>query len=352
MIGKLYKSNKLNGPGNVIYNLNKSFLKLNVNFECILKNESTHFVKFLKDIIKKVIFRKNLVVNVHTDGFIIVLIVYLISLFNKTNAYYLTIHGMYKVDSGMSGIAKRRYLLLEKFLYKNFQNIICVSTKLADDLEVIYGRSKNVHVINNGVKTNPLTTLIDNKSNANNVKFIFVGGIKRGKGIIETLQVIKYLRDNSSFNVHLDIYGSVETAKIKEEYDQYINNNQLENYVTYHGLIKDKNELFNYYGESTFHLCLSLYDTFNVAVLESMAVGCPCIISDCCGAKDIIKDRKNGYIVSLKKETGEIILNILQEVLYDRNKLLDLRKYAKITAENNTWDRVANQYVCLFKKNM
>ncbi|HFJ9404494.1 glycosyltransferase family 4 protein [Bacillus cereus group sp. MYBK69-1] len=350
IVGKLYEGNKLNGPGNVIYHLEKSFSRLNVDFEYILKNESTSFVRLIQDIVTKVLFKKNLVVNVHTDGFIMALIVYLISLINWKNTYYLTVHGIYKIDSEMSGVTKKRYLMLEKFLYKRFKNIICVSSKLANDIKSIYGRDKNIYIINNGVQANPLAASKDNRLDAEKIRFIFVGGIKKGKGILETIKVIKYIIDNSDFDVHLDIYGSVENAKIKEEYKRYISNNKLENYVTYHGLIKDKTALFSYYAQSTFQLCLSLYDTFNVAVLESMNVGCPCILSDNCGARDIIRNDENGYIVSLDNETGEIILNILQEVKQNPGKLKQLRKRATVTAEHNTWDIVADKYYELFKR--
>ncbi|MBY0145118.1 glycosyltransferase family 4 protein [Neobacillus niacini] len=350
-IGKLYERNKLNGPGNVIYHLEKSFSRLNVDFECILKNESTSFVRLIQDIVTKVLFKKDLVVNVHTDGFIMVLIVYLVSLFNRTNTYYLTVHGIYKIDSTISGISKSRYLMLEKFLYKKFNNIICVSYKLANDINSIYGRSKNVYVINNGVQANPLDATKENIIDSDKVKLIFVGGIKRGKGILETIKAVKYIIDNSDLNIHLDIYGSVENEKIMEEYKRYLTYNKLENHVTYHGLIEDKKKLFSYYAQSTLQLCLSLYDTFNVAVLESMAVGCPCIVSDCCGAKDIIRDGENGYIVSLDKGTGTTILDILQEVLHDKNKLQQLSKYSITTAKNNTWDMVAKKYYNLFNEN-
>lgn len=349
VIGKLYERNKLNGPGNVIYQLQQPFSKLNADFKYILNNESNSFIQIIRDIILKILFKKGLVVNVHTDGFILALIVYLVSLLNRKNHYYLTVHGIYKIESAMSETTKNRYLKLEKILYKKFDNIICVSSKLAEDIKSIYGRSKNVYVVNNGTQEIPLTTSHDNKLDVNRINLIFVGGINRRKGILETISVLKYIIDNSDIDVHLDIYGSVENSNIKEKYEQYVIDNNLEDYVTYHGLVRDKEELFSYYAKSTFQLCLSLYDTFNVAVLESMAVGCPCILSDCCGARDIIEDGGNGYIVSLGKRTGETILNIIREVGHDPQKLKQLKKRTRMTAEHNTWDVVANKYYKLFK---
>lgn len=81
-----------------------------------------------------------------------------------------------------------------------------------------------------------------------------------------------------------------------------------------------------------------------------MTVGCPCILSDSCGARDIIRNDENGYIVSLDNKTGEIILNILQEVKQNPGKLKQLRKHATVTAEHNTWDIVADKYYKLFKR--
>ncbi|MCP1450456.1 glycosyltransferase family 4 protein [Priestia megaterium] len=351
IIGKLYERNKLNGPGNVIFQLQQAFSKLNVDVKYILNNESNSFFSNIRSIIVNVLFKKGLIVNVHTDGFILALFIYLISLFNRKNSYYLTVHGIYKIESEMSETTKIRYLILEKFLYQRFSNLICVSSKLAKDIELIYGRNRNVNVVNNGVHRILSTSFQSNKITDGNIDFIFVGGINKRKGTLETLQVFKYLVDNLDINVHLNIYGAVENKKIKGQYQQYIENHNLEEYITYHGLVYDKSELLRYYANSTFHLCLSLYDTFNVAVLESMSVGCPCILSDRCGAKDIITNKENGYIVAMDENLEDTIFKIIQEVRLNSEKLKQLKSGSRMTANNNTWDVVASKYYKLFERN-
>lgn len=351
IIGKLYNTNKLNGPGNVIYNLQQAFLSKNVDVEYIFRNEKNNWFSVIRDIITNVLFKKNKSINVHTDGFILVFLIYLISLVNKKNQYYLTVHGIYKIESAMSKTTKHKYLILEKMLYKRFNNLICVSSKLAKDIEEIYGRRKNVHIIHNGVQ-NFLENNSDYIENLddNNMNFIFVGGINIRKGIFETLQTFKYIVENSNIQMQLNIYGQIENESVKSQYDQYIKRYKLEKNVAYHGVILDKAKLFGLYKKATFHLCLSLYDTFNVAILESMSVGCPCIISDRCGAKDLITHQQNGYVVSFENNMEENVFKIIEEVQMNSEKFKKLRVLSKEIAQENTWDIVANNYYNLLIK--
>jgi glycosyltransferase involved in cell wall biosynthesis len=40
------------------------------------------------------------------------------------------------------------------------------------------------------------------------------------------------------------------------------------------------------------------YETAGLSVLESLSIGLPCIVSDCCAARDYIKDEKDGCLFS------------------------------------------------------
>jgi glycosyltransferase involved in cell wall biosynthesis len=349
VLGKLFEKNKINGPGNVINHLKLEFERKNINVEYIFIDENNSILKVLLKITKNIIFSVDNSVNIHTDGYILGMIVYLVSRINKKNEYYLTVHGIYKIESKIAHMTKRKYLILEKFLYRNFDNLICVSNKLKNDISTIYGRKHNIWVINNGVDYVELGNgnIYFNAEKIKKIDFIFVGGINRRKGIIQVLRTLNYIVNNSFLDVTLNIYGSIEDDDIYSKYKQYITTNGLERKIKYNGLEKNKKVLLECYKKSTFNLCLSLYDTFNVAVLESMSVGCPCIISNNCGAKDIISDKKDGFIVSLDESYESNILKILNDIYAEDIKIEDIKNNAKKVARKNTWANVADGYAKL-----
>lgn len=52
------------------------------------------------------------------------------------------------------------------------------------------------------------------------------------------------------------------------------------------------------------------YETFGFTVLEALSYGVPVVVSDCLGAKDLVRDGENGYVIN-KKNIESILLNII-----------------------------------------
>ena len=78
------------GPSNVVDSVIKGLEELEVNFKFI--NVYTNTVKSKVELYKKILtiaFSKDLCINVHTLGYKIPLIIYLMSRINKKNKYFL-----------------------------------------------------------------------------------------------------------------------------------------------------------------------------------------------------------------------------------------------------------------------
>jgi glycosyltransferase involved in cell wall biosynthesis len=52
------------------------------------------------------------------------------------------------------------------------------------------------------------------------------------------------------------------------------------------------------YAEATIFAMPSVYEPFGIAVLEAMANGLPCIVSDACALPEIVEDGRTGFVVS------------------------------------------------------
>jgi len=90
------------------------------------------------------------------------------------------------------------------------------------------------------------------------------------------------------------------------------------------------------------YVMLSKFDTFGMVVLEAMAAGLPVIISSNVGAKDIVQEGKNGFIISDTSEADYIASKI--GLLLNENIRSSMAQRALDTAAQNTWEMVATKY--------
>jgi UDP-glucose:(heptosyl)LPS alpha-1,3-glucosyltransferase len=93
---------------------------------------------------------------------------------------------------------------------------------------------------------------------------------------------------------------------------------------------------------------LSKFDTFGMVVLEAMAAGLPVIISSNVGAKDLVQEGKNGFIVSNTSDSDYIAAKIA--LLFDENIRRTMSAAASQTATQNTWDNVTKKYAAIYEK--
>ena len=85
----------------------------------------------------------------------------------------------------------------------------------------------------------------------------------------------------------------------------------------------------------------SIQDGFGIVTLQALSTGCPIIVSENTGPVEIIKEYNCGMIVPIRSSVS--ILNCLQELSDDRNKLKLLSENAKKFALKNTWDRYVDK---------
>ena len=109
----------------------------------------------------------------------------------------------------------------------------------------------------------------------------------------------------------------------------------------------NKEYLIRMYLASDLYIMLSKFDTFGMVVLEAMAAGLPVIISSNVGAKDLVQENKNGFIVNNTSDTDYIAAKIA--LLLDENIRRPLAAAACHTAAQNTWDDVTKKYAAIYE---
>lgn len=347
-IGSVGEQN--NGPTMILRKLIEQFSnEPDIRTETILLDANTSKQAFIQRIIKDVLKGKGKIINVHTNGFLVPYFIYLISRINKKNEYYLTVHGLYIVEAEISKSKKRIYSWLERRLCQKFPNLICVSDMLTKNIEQFYHRTKQVYVIGNATDATEVIAETDVENNLQlhtPIRFISLGGINRRKGVFNNLSWMNALINEYHVDARLDIYGSIESDEVSEKYEETKQKFHLDKVINYCGYLNGKTEVYQKLMEADFQLCMSIYDTFNVAIIEGMVCGCPCLSTYACGAIDFIKPNENGFLWD--KETENQLCQKLANMSDKEYSIMSDK--AREIAPFVTWSYIAKQYQKLFWK--
>ena len=150
------------------------------------------------------------------------------------------------------------------------------------------------------------------------IQLIFVGQLIERKGIITLLETTKIVaRTNQSF--HLTIVGSGELEIFLKE---LIIKNQLQNIVTLWGTINSGN-ITDYIEKADLLILPSVFDGWGMVINEALQSHVPVLISNQCGAKELVKHDKNGLIFQHNniESLTENLQKFLDLSLEERNEM-------------------------------
>ncbi len=220
-------------------------------------------------------------------------------------------------------------------LNNNITNIKNKELGLADIIIVPSALSKDL-LINNGISAEKLRLVpygvdinfynfLNRSKTINKIKILYVGGLNVNKGIFYLLKAFEDL-DPDKFE--LILVGNC-TFNINNILEKNKNN------IRFLGF-KNKDELKEIYQSSDIFILPSLIDSFGLVVLEAMASGLPVIVTENVGAKDIVIDGYNGFIIKAKDEEA-----IKEKIMYfynHRERIKEMGLNARETAEKYTWE--------------
>ena len=106
-------------------------------------------------------------------------------------------------------------------------------------------------------------------------------------------------------------------------------------------------ELYKYYSQGSISVIFSLDDAFAVAPLEAMACGLPVICSDGVGAKDVVRNNIDGFVVPTRdvKTLKEKILYLYENPHICRE--MGRQAYENVT-KNFTWDNYGKRIIDVY----
>jgi glycosyltransferase involved in cell wall biosynthesis len=163
--------------------------------------------------------------------------------------------------------------------------------------------------------------------------FVFVGTATRRKGfdlLVESVE--RLLQEGLSFRVL--VAGNIDKALLAGQ------ERALQAIVEYGRIGHD--ELVSVLGDADCLLLPSRVDSFGMVVPEAMACGLPVIVSDMVGAKQLIEEGRNGFVVP----AGDVnaLVERMRWSIINRVSLERMSAAARAAAEQASW---AN-YRCRF----
>lgn len=246
-----------------------------------------------------------------------------------------------RIDQKYLSLRSALYLWLERRQMKT-PWLIAVSGAISDDIRKQYGRRANVVVISPGVDLEvfgpeSIAAQRDAARQAEGFRpedlvVLFVGSEFRRKGLDRLIPAI-------GPGMRLLVVGRGDDLAYHKG---LVSQCGLGGQVRFAGLAS---EVAPYYAAADVVVLPSLSEAFGMSILEGMACGLPVIVSANSGVASLIRHGENGYLLHDAAE-----LSALLTQLQAREERRRLGLAARVTAEDHSWDRVADAHEALYRR--
>ena len=217
-------------------------------------------------------------------------------------------------------------------LYKiNFSISKSIVFQSYSDQNYFFNNDSPINTKKNFIVSGSGVNIKNVKINQSNNKFFFVGRLLKKKGIMEFLELSKYIKKKYN-KITFTIVGSLENT------DDYINEAILneyikEGYVNYLGFIYNMEEIY------LNHDCIILpslyYEGIPYSLIQATSYGKIIITYNWRGCAEVVEDDKNGYLVENDKDK---LINLKKSVIKiieaNDDKVISMKNYSKVLCSN------------------
>jgi glycosyltransferase involved in cell wall biosynthesis len=209
---------------------------------------------------------------------------------------------------------------LSKFLIIKAKGVLAVGISGVDYFQSLgvnkdkiyrYGYFRNIPAINK--------IRIKNQK----IELIFVGQLIDLKGIKYLFEAINNISQRIQ-NFHLTVIGM---GKLAPYLATFIENNQIQQLITLQGVVSSES-VTEYISNADLLILPSFFDGWGMVVNEALQCQVPVLISDQCGAKELIRHQFNGLIFEAKS-----IESLQENLLKFINFPIDKREFMKNETE-------------------
>ena len=207
----------------------------------------------------------------------------------------------------LENLDKNQYLK-----YKLVNHLISKKIKKSNGVLAVGKSAQNLYSKNcDNVINLPYSIKIDKAKkkffyNNNKINFLFVGQLIKRKGLHFILNAFDNLTEEERKKVTLNIVGE---GVLKNHLRKFM---IKKSFIKYYGFVFG-NKLSKIYENSDILIYPSVFDGWGVVPMEAMSKSLSLIISEKAGVSEILKDNKNGFIISPNtKELLKIIKRFIK----------------------------------------
>ncbi len=286
---------------NVINYLNKNYCKV-VN---ISPNKHTSNILLFYLRINRIPSRSTLVI----DGLLAFNLSNIADKLSKKYKVILLIHHPVSYENKKNG--KIEHKLKERKIFSKASKIISVSSSMKKVIQKMLNSKKNINVIRPAVDDIFQQQTIHNTDTK---IIVTTGSIIPRKNIDKCIEVLSKLEEEWS----LSIIGKYDVNDIYyKKLISFINDNNLKNRVTFYNLIKNQADLISILKNSSVYICLSNYEGFGMANVESASLGLPLIVSDLPVFRENLRGYNRKYVNINEPEVIAKAIKEISNIKYD-----------------------------------
>lgn len=276
---------------------------------------------------------------------------------NPFKKYLITVHttafGHYKATKRLNyPFYLRIYyliaLIIEKYCIKKISGakIITDSPEVSKEVKEIIGMYAKTEYIPNGVdinifKPNNVRSEIRIEFNIppERIVLITVGRLAYQKKLFLMIDIFNKIQETKT-DCSLIIVG---TGELDQQLKNYINKNKITN-IQFMGFVSDV-ELQKLYACSDYYIMTSEYEGQPLTLLEAMASGLPCIVSNIPNLM-IVEDADCGIVVDFSDEekAAQKIFGYIK-----KDNSMHARNARKYVEDNLDWCVIADKYIKEFE---
>lgn len=229
-----------------------------------------------------------------------------------------------------------------RLIWKNSSAVVSNSQGLKE-LALKSKSDQKIDIIYNGIDINifhPDTKVKDRK------KFIVtLGGtrITPRKGIKYLIEAVHKLVSRYP-QIYVTIIGE---GSEKESLENLSKDLKIKDRITFLDRV-DNHNIPPYYQEASVFILPSLNEGMSNAMLEALASGLPIVATDTGGTQELVKDGVNGFIIKMKN--SQDIADKLEKIITNDELCQRMGDSSRKIAENLSWEKVALDYLNIYKK--
>ena len=176
---------------------------------------------------------------------------------------------------------------------------------------------------------------------------LYLGGYEIHKNVTTLLLAYSYVGQALGEDYPLVLAGKKPTAvsEIYPDYDDYIKQLRIEEYVHWIGYVDEEDKPVLYRNAETF-VMPSKYEGFGLGVVEAMASGTPVVTTDRASLPEVIGDA--GFTVDAddaRQMAGAIISTIIQD-----NLRAEMHQDGLKQAKEFSWEKTATETLLIYDK--